>query len=76
MKAGDWAWVALGAGVLVWDVWCPRGEMLSDASTRYVRAHPVVARAVMGYVAGHVMHVWPRRVDVFSVAAGVLRRQR
>ncbi len=74
MRPSDRAWLVLGAGVLVWDVCCPRGEMLSEASARYADARPVWSRAVIVYTAGHLMHVWPQRVDLFTRVAAALRR--
>ncbi|WP_230870833.1 hypothetical protein [Mycobacterium canetti] len=42
MRPSDWAWLTLAVGVLAWDACCPPGEMLSEASVRYLRAHPII----------------------------------
>jgi hypothetical protein len=69
MRPADRAWLALAGGVIAWDAACPRGEMLSEASSRYTRARPVLWPAVVVYVAGHLVHVWPMRCDPLSVLA-------
>lgn len=74
MRASDKAWLTLAAGVVVWDVACPRGEMLSEASARYATARPVLSRAVIGYVAIHLMHLLPPRCDPLSLLAAAVGR--
>lgn len=74
MQPGDRAWVALGAGVLVYDVCCPKGEMLSEASARYSVTHRAAWYGTVIYIAGHLMHVWPEKADVLSVVARRLGR--
>lgn len=75
LRPSDKAWLALAAGVAAWDVACPRGEMLSEASARYTRAHRVLWPAVIVYTAGHLMHVWPARVDLFTMSARAFGRE-
>jgi hypothetical protein len=62
VRTGDYAWVGLAAGVLVYDVCCPKGEMLSEASARYSSTPRRAPRAAwyttVVYIAGHLMHVW------------------
>jgi hypothetical protein len=74
MRPGDRAWLTLAAGVLAWDVLCPHGEMLSEASARYAKTKPILSRVVIGYTAGHLMHVWPERVDLFTRSAKAFGR--
>lgn len=74
MQPADRAWIALGVGVLVWDATCPPGQMLSQASRRYRDAHPVLWPAAIVYMAGHLMHVWPERVDPLSRLAEAFGR--
>jgi hypothetical protein len=69
VRPADRAWLALAAGVVAWDVGCPRGELLSEASARYTKARPVLWPIVVAYVAGHLVHVWPTRCDPLSVLA-------
>lgn len=61
MRPSDWAWLTLAVGVLAWDACCPPGEMLSEASVRYLRAHPIIWPVIVGYTAGHLLRVWPER---------------
>lgn len=74
MRPADKAWLVLAASVAVWDAACPPGEMLSEASARYTRAHRVLWPTAIVYTAGHLMHVWPRRVDLFTLAADLFGR--
>ncbi|OIN79786.1 DUF7427 family protein [Mycobacterium malmoense] len=74
MRPSDKAWLALAAGVLAWDAVCPRGEMLSEASARYMGARPILTGAIIIYTAGHLMHVWPRRGDLFTMSATLFGR--
>lgn len=74
MRPADRAWLVLGAGVIAWDVACPRGEMLSEASSRYARAQPLLWKSGVIYIAGHLMHVWPEKVDLLSRLATALGR--
>ncbi|ORV92822.1 hypothetical protein AWC11_07425 [Mycobacterium interjectum] len=69
MRPSDRAWLTLAAGVLAWDTLCPRGEMLSEASARYTAAHRVLWPAAIIYTAGHLMHAWPARIDLFTLLA-------
>lgn len=71
MRPSDKAWLLLAAGVAAWDVLCPRGEMLSEASERYGRRHPLLWGGLVVYTAGHLLHVWPRRFDAFTAAASI-----
>lgn len=74
MRPSDRAWLTLAAGVLAWDALCPPGEMLSEASSRYTAAHRVLWPAAILYTAGHLMHVWPAKVDFFTLAARLAGR--
>jgi hypothetical protein len=69
MRPADRAWLVLGAGVIAWDALCPKGDLLSDASERYTAAHPVLWRGAIIYTAGHLMHVWPEKFDLFTLLA-------
>lgn len=64
----------LAAGVAVWDVIAPRGEMLSDASARYTKTAPLLWGTTVVYVAGHLIHVWPKKYDLLSVIATAFNR--
>jgi hypothetical protein len=48
--------------------------MMSDASRRYATARPILSRFVIAYTAGHLAHVIPERVDLFTLTAKALGR--
>ena len=73
MRPADRAWIALTTGVVIWDVVCEPGEMLSEASARYAKAHPVLAYAVIGSVAAHLANRIPKRFDPIHGIGAVLR---
>jgi len=76
LRPADRAWIALGAGVLVWDMTCPSGEMLSEASARYAKDHPLAAYAVIASVAFHLSSALPKRVDPIHWVGAGLRQVR
>jgi hypothetical protein len=73
LRPADRAWITLGAGVVAWDMACPRGEMLSEASARYAKSHPILAYAVIGSVAAHLTARIPKRFDLIHGVGAVLR---
>lgn len=72
LQPADRAWIAPAAGVIAWGALAD--EMLSQASARYKAARPVLWPATIIYTAGHLMHVWPEKVDLFTLAAKALGR--
>jgi hypothetical protein len=74
MRPSDRAWLVLAGSVAVWDAVCDDGEMLSQASARYRVSHPVLWPAVIIYLAAHLCHVVPHRVDPLSRLAAALGR--
>jgi hypothetical protein len=74
MRAGDKAWLAIGAWVIVWDVVAPPKQMLSERSMRYRETHPVMWCGLVVYVAGHLMHVWPHQADPLTRLAAAAGR--
>lgn len=69
MNAGDRAWLRLALDVVFWDITCPEHETLSEACARYRTRHPAVTTAVVGYLAGHLLGVWPQRYDPLHIAS-------
>lgn len=61
MQPADRAWLALGGGVLAWDLL--GAETLSAAFARYHRRWPWLARAVIAYFAIHLLGLIPARGD-------------
>jgi len=62
----------MAGGIIAWDIACPRGEMLSDASARYTKSHPLLWGGTVVYIAGHLIHIWPKRYDLLSVLAAAV----
>lgn len=63
MRHGDYAWLALAAAILAYEVAAPRGELLSEACDRYRQRHPILTLGVIAYLAAHLARLIPRRVD-------------
>ena len=61
MRAGDRAWIALGVGVVAWEIW--GSELLSTAADRYMLHHPWLTRTVAFTLAAHCCNVIPDRYD-------------
>ena len=76
MRAADWGWAVVAAAVAVYEVAAlgREWELLSEACDRYRARHPVAVGAAVCYLAGHLLRVWPRRVDPLHVIAGRARR--
>lgn len=76
MKSGDYAWIALAAGVAAYELGAALhrdGELLSEACDRYRRRHPVITYTTIAYFAGHLARVWPHRIDPLHIIAGMAR---
>ncbi len=78
---GDYAWIAIGVGVLVYDLLAREDELLSEAADRYMGLHPWLWRAAVLATALHVTNAIPEYLDIFhlcrlrraSTGPGVLR---
>lgn len=73
MRSADRAWLTLAAGVLAYEVFAPRSELLSDGCDRYLEGHPWLTRAVVAMTALHLVNVLPVWCDAYGVI-GMLRR--
>ena len=74
MSTADRAWVALGAGILGYDILAPAGETLSEGADRYMLRHPWLVRGVALILVGHICNVWPQRFDVIHLGFVAIRR--
>lgn len=63
MTAGDRAWLALAAGVITYELACPRGQLLSQRVDAYRDTRPLLTLGVIIYLAAHLARALPRRVD-------------
>lgn len=62
-RPADKAWITLAVGVLVWEIFAPDGELLSEAVDRYRRRRPLLTRLVIVYLSAHLSRIVPRRLD-------------
>jgi len=63
LRAADYAWLALGVGIVVYELAAPDGELLSAGWDRYLTHSPVLARVLPLVLCLHVVNLLPRRVD-------------
>lgn len=61
MQPSDHAWIAIGVGVLGWDMFCE--ETLSEAADRYMLRHPWMVRGVAFALAAHVCNLVKPQYD-------------
>ncbi len=73
MKHGDVAWIALAAGIVLYEVAAPKGELLSEAVDRYRWHHPFVTNGVIAYLSLHLLRQWPRQIDPLTQLAAKLK---
>ena len=67
---GDRAWMA----ILVYELFCPPGEMLSESLDRRLARSRWLTEALIVYTALHCANRLPPRVDLFHQAARLLGR--
>lgn len=60
-------WAALITAVMVYELVCAEGEMLSHGFDRLLEQHPVWPRVLTVVVAAHLINALPARVDPLSV---------
>lgn len=61
LRPADRAWLALGTGVLAWDL--AARETLSAAAGRYHLHRPWPTRLLVVYLAAHLLGIIPARTD-------------
>lgn len=64
MRTSSKAWLAMGAGIVAYEVACPAGETLSEGVDRYIERHPVITFATIGMTALHLANVLPPQIDL------------
>lgn len=57
------AWIALGTLVIMWELFCPAGELLSEAFDRWISVHPFLARMGIIVLAAHLANCIDPRID-------------
>ena len=72
MRPADWAWTALAAAVLGYELAARPGELLSEGVHRYKQKHPILTSSVIVYLALHLLRLWPSRFDpLHRIATGL-----
>lgn len=61
MRPADCAWLTGAAAIAAWDVFGP--ETLSSAADRYHHTRPWITRAIVVYLAAHLLALIPARGD-------------
>lgn len=56
-------WALIIGGVLVYEVLCAEGELLSEGVDKAIDKHPILTRAAVLIVAGHLANLIPQSVD-------------
>lgn len=74
MKAGDYGWIGLTAGVIAFDALAP--ETLSGAVDRYLERPigRIVAIGAIAVTGAHLMNLLPERLDPIHQGFDLLRR--
>lgn len=67
MRASEKAWIGLAAGVTTYDIFCPKGETLSERVDDWLEhpVHRVIALGAIGVTAAHLANILPDRIDPF-----------
>lgn len=72
MRPADWAWSALAAAVLGYELAAKPGELLSEGVDRYRQHHPIITASIIVYLALHLLRLWPSRFDpLHRIATGL-----
>lgn len=76
MKPADRAWLAIGIGVLAYEIAAGlrRWELLSEAADRYRQRRPIATHLTVAYLSGHLLRRWPKRIDPLHRLARLVRR--
>ena len=67
MRHSDTAWIALGVGVLAYDMLAKNDEQLSQGADRHRDAHPILVYLAIGATAAHLTRLVPHRLDIFRL---------
>lgn len=68
------AWLAMGAGILAYEIKCEQGELLSEGADRAIEKHPILTRTLIGYTALHLANSLPEKADLFHQASALLSK--
>jgi len=77
MRPADRAWLILFSAVVVYEAAAAARsdwELLSEAADRHRQQRPVLTHLTVGYIAGHLLRRWPRKLDPLHRVAERLGR--
>lgn len=60
---GEKAWVALTLGIILYEMFAPPQQLLSEAIDRLLLRHPVLVRVGIMLVALHLINALPTKLD-------------
>lgn len=66
-------WIAMGLGILAYELACPQGELLSEGVDKALNAHPLITRAAIGVTALHLANLIPDTIDPFKRGIDLLK---
>ena len=65
-------WLVIGVVTVVYEIICPEGQLLSEGVDRAILKHPLSVRALIMFIAFHLVNWLPVRVDPLHwLAVGV-----
>lgn len=70
MRPSEKAWIALAAGVIVYEIVAEDGEMLSHAVDSWLKSHPIITTSAISLTALHLLNVLPKAIDPWHWAFG------
>lgn len=74
MRSADRAWIALGVGVVSYDVLAPQGQTLSEGADHYMLKHPWITRGIAFALAAHVCNLVKPEWDAIHLLFAAVRR--
>jgi type II secretory pathway component PulF len=68
MRPSERAWVALGVGVIAYELLARDGELLSHQVDRWLDRHPIITTAAIAVTSAHLLNFLPQRLDPWAWA--------
>ena len=66
MRSSERAWIALGTGVVIYEVFAEDGELLSHQVDRWLERNRILTAGVIVVTALHLLNLIPPRIDPFT----------
>lgn len=66
MRDSERAWIALGAGVAIYEMLARDGELLSHQVDRWLESHRFVTSTVIAVTALHLLNLLPPKFDPWA----------